>query len=56
MRYVVAVAEERSFTRAPERCLEVQYALNHQTNAVERELGATIFAGPSLSLVITAAG
>ncbi|MER6921123.1 LysR family transcriptional regulator, partial [Streptomyces spiralis] len=40
MRYVVAVAETNSFTRAAERCLVVQSALSHQIARLEQELGA----------------
>lgn len=29
MRYVIAVAEEKSFTRAAERCFVVQSSLSH---------------------------
>lgn len=56
MRYVVAVAEERSFTRAAERCLVVQSALSHQIKALEREIGATLFARTSRRVDVTAAG
>lgn len=56
MRYVVAVAEERSFTRAAERCHVVQSALSHQIKALERELGVTLFARTSRRVDLTAAG
>ncbi|GAA4479818.1 LysR family transcriptional regulator [Rhodococcus olei] len=56
MRYVVAVAEERSFTRAAERCFVVQSALSHQIKALERELGVTLFARTSRRVEPTAAG
>lgn len=56
MRYVVAVAEERSFTRAAERCHVVQSALSHQIKALERELGVTLFARTSRRVEVTAAG
>lgn len=56
MRYVVAVAEERSFTRAAERCHVVQSALSHQIKALERELGVTLFARTSRRVDVTAAG
>ncbi|MFD7930851.1 LysR family transcriptional regulator [Streptomyces sp. NPDC059742] len=36
MRYVLAVAETNSFTRAAERCLVVQSALSHQIARLER--------------------
>lgn len=56
MRYVVAVAEERSFTRAAQRCFVVQSALSHQIKALERELGVTLFARTSRRVEPTAAG
>lgn len=56
MRYVVAVAEERSFTRAAERCHVVQSALSHQVKALERELGAALFARNSRRVDVTPAG
>lgn len=56
MRYAVAVAEERSFTRAAERCYVVQSALSHQIKALERELGVTLFARSSRRVEPTAAG
>jgi hypothetical protein len=43
MRYVLAVAETGSFTRAAQRCLVVQSALSHQIARLERELGARLF-------------
>ncbi len=56
MRYVVAVAETGSFTRAAERCFVVQSALSHQVAALERELGVRLFARTSRRVEITAAG
>lgn len=56
MRYVVAVAEEGSFTRAAERCRVVQSALSHQIKSLERELGVQLFARTSRRVEITAAG
>lgn len=56
MRYAIAVAEERSFTRAAERCHVVQSALSHQIKALEREVGATLFARTSRRVEVTAAG
>ncbi|MCQ4617952.1 LysR family transcriptional regulator [Corynebacterium sp. CCUG 65737] len=56
MRYVVAVAEEGSFTRAAERCFVVQSALSHQINALEREIGVRLFARSSRRVEVTAAG
>nr|WP_243743631.1 LysR family transcriptional regulator [Brevibacterium luteolum] len=56
MRYTVAVAEERSFTKAAERCFVVQSALSHQIKALERELGVQLFARTSRRVELTAAG
>lgn len=56
MRYVVAIAEERSFTRAAERCFVVQSSLSHQIKALEQELGVTLFARTSRRVDLTAAG
>lgn len=56
MRYVVAVAQERNFTRAADRCFVVQSALSHQVKALERELGVTLFARTSRRVELTAAG
>ncbi len=56
MRYVVAVAETNSFTRAAERCLVVQSALSHQIARLERELGARLFERTSRRVRLTAAG
>lgn len=56
MRYVVAVAEEGSFTRAAGRCHVVQSALSHQIKALERELGVALFVRNSRRVETTAAG
>ena len=56
MRYVVAVAETTSFTRAAERCLVVQSALSHQVARLERELGAKLFERTSRRVRLTPAG
>ncbi|OLT31077.1 LysR family transcriptional regulator [Actinomadura sp. CNU-125] len=56
MRYVVAVAETNSFTRAAERCLVVQSALSHQVARLERELGARLFERTSRRVRLTPAG
>ena len=56
MRYVVAVAEERNFTRAAERCHVVQSALSHQIKALERELGVLLFARTNRRVELTPAG
>ncbi|MGA4844060.1 LysR family transcriptional regulator [Streptomyces sp. G45] len=56
MRYVVAVAETNSFTRAAERCLVVQSALSHQIARLEKELGARLFERTSRRVRLTSAG
>lgn len=56
MRYVIAVAEEASFTRAAARCFVVQSALSHQVKALENELGVALFARTSRRVELTAAG
>ncbi|GAA1725097.1 LysR substrate-binding domain-containing protein [Aeromicrobium alkaliterrae] len=56
LRYVIAVAEESSFTRAAAQCFVVQSALSHQVKALERELGVTLFARTSRRVELTAAG
>lgn len=56
MRYVVAVAETRNFTRAAKQCLVVQSALSHQIARLERELGARLFERTSRRVRLTAAG
>ncbi|MFJ7219186.1 LysR family transcriptional regulator [Amycolatopsis sp. NPDC098790] len=56
LRYVVAIAETSSFTRAAERCLVVQSALSHQVARLERELGARLFDRTSRRVRLTPAG
>lgn len=56
MRYVLAIAEEQSFTRAAERCFVVQSSLSHQIKALEQELGLTLFARTSRRVELTEAG
>lgn len=56
LRYVVAIAEERNFTRAAERCFVVQSALSHQIKVLEQELGVALFARSSRRVELTAAG
>jgi DNA-binding transcriptional LysR family regulator len=56
LRYVLAVAETRNFTRAAERCHIVQSAMSHQIKTLERELGVPLFARTSRRVELTAAG
>ncbi|GHD56608.1 LysR family transcriptional regulator [Streptomyces mirabilis] len=56
MRYVVAVAETRNFTRAAERCFVVQSSLSHRIASLERELGVKLFARSSRRVELTGAG
>jgi len=56
MRYVVAVAEARSFTRAAARMHIAQQALSQQVRAVEDQIGVELFARTSRGVVVTAPG
>ncbi|WP_019355935.1 LysR family transcriptional regulator [Streptomyces sp. AA1529] len=56
LRYVVALAETRNFTRAAERCHVVQSSLSHRIAGLERELGVTLFARSSRRTELTGAG
>jgi DNA-binding transcriptional LysR family regulator len=56
MQYVVAVAEERNFTRAALRCHVTQPALSRQVADVEATLGAKLFERHTRSVSITKAG
>jgi len=56
LEFAVALAEERHFTRAAERCHVVQSALSHQIARLEAELGATLFERLPRQLRITPAG
>ncbi|MFE4576986.1 LysR family transcriptional regulator [Streptomyces chartreusis] len=56
MRYVVAVAETRNFTRAAERCFVVQSSLSHRIAGLERELGVKLFARSSRRVELTSSG
>ncbi|MFI9611903.1 LysR family transcriptional regulator [Streptomyces sp. NPDC052023] len=56
MRYAVALAETRNFTRAAERCSVVQSSLSHRIAGLERELGVRLFARSSRRVELTGAG
>ncbi|MFI8850931.1 LysR family transcriptional regulator [Streptomyces sp. NPDC053499] len=56
LRYVVAVAETRNFTRAAERCRVVQSSLSHRIAGLERELGVKLFERSSRRTELTGAG
>lgn len=56
LRYVLAVARTRNFTRAAGQCHVVQSALSQQIKVLEAELGTALFARTSRRVEITAAG
>jgi DNA-binding transcriptional LysR family regulator len=56
LEYVVAVAEEGSFTRAAQRCHVAQSALSHQVARLEAELGTRLFERTSRSVRVSEAG
>ncbi len=56
MRYAVAVAETRSFTRAAEQCHVVQSALSHQIKSLEKSLGVALFVRTSRRVELSPAG
>ncbi|WP_418060421.1 LysR substrate-binding domain-containing protein [Pimelobacter simplex] len=56
MRYVLAVAEHGSFTRAAESCFVVQSALSHQVARLEQEIGVRLFHRTSRQVRLSPAG
>ena len=56
MRYIVAVARERNFTRAAEQLHVAQQALSQQVRAVEQMLGAQLFDRAARPIKLTAVG
>lgn len=56
LEYFVAVADERSFTRAAARLLVTQSALSHQIRDLERSLGGLLFERLSRTIRLTSLG
>jgi DNA-binding transcriptional LysR family regulator len=56
LEYLVAVAEERSFTRAAERVHISQSGVSAQIRRLERELGAELFDRSARTVTLTVAG
>ena len=52
----MVIAEEKSFTRAAQRCFVVQSALSRQIKSLESELGVRLFARTSRKVEVTPAG
>ncbi len=56
MRYFLALAEERNFTRAAEKLHMAQPPLTRQIRALEEELGAELFVRTTKGVTLTEAG
>src|SRR5438874_7207531 len=56
LRYCVAIAEERSFTRAAERLWVAQPGLSTQMRRLEAELGVKLFERHTRGVDVTQAG
>ncbi|QLL07599.1 LysR family transcriptional regulator [Mycobacterium vicinigordonae] len=56
LRYVVALADARSFTRAAEAMFVVQSALSQQVRRLEEELGVRLFERTTRNVSLTPAG
>jgi DNA-binding transcriptional LysR family regulator len=56
LRYFLAVADNRNFTRAAAQCFVAQSALSEQIARLEAEVGAPLFARTSRAVRLTAAG
>src|SRR5690606_2156534 len=56
LRYFLAIAEHRHFTRAAEACFVSQPALSQRIRSLERELGTSLFDRLPRGVELTAAG
>lgn len=56
LQYVIAVAEERSFRRAAERCHVAQPSLSAQVAQLEEALGVVLFERGARSVMVTSKG
>jgi DNA-binding transcriptional LysR family regulator len=56
LEYFVAVAEELSFTRAAQRCYVTQPTISGQVQALEREVGESLFDRTPRGIVLTDGG